>query len=77
MRNSTVAPERRERGTGVKNLVQSLVIGIILGAIIGAPIGWFSHRLFAQQRAAQVLLCRQQHYGQPEADLQATCGTVY
>lgn len=77
MRNSTIAPERRERGLSFKNLVQSLIVGAIIGAVIGAPLGWFSHRLYAQQRAAQVLLCRQQHYGQPEAELQATCGTVY
>ncbi|MDX2212325.1 MAG: hypothetical protein SFY66_03455 [Oculatellaceae cyanobacterium bins.114] len=40
-------------------------------------MGWFTHRVFAQQRAAQVLLCRQQHYGQAEASLQDICGTVY
>jgi len=76
MRES-VAPERRENRITRKNLVSSLLIGIMLGVIGGTPIGWFAHRIFAQQRAAQVLLCRQQNFGLPEADLQARCGEVY
>lgn len=77
MRDTAVAPERRDSGNSFRNLVRSLVIGLILGGVAGVPIGWFAHRVFAQQRAAQVLLCRQQHYGQAEATLQDICGTVY
>lgn len=61
-----------------RDLVNSLLIGITLGAILlGAPIGWFTHRFYAQQRTAQVLLCRQQNFGLQEAELQARCGQPY
>lgn len=60
-----------------KRLIYSLVTGLIIGGIAGAPLGWFAHSIYSQQRAAQVLLCRQKHFGQPEADLQALCGSVY
>ncbi len=60
-----------------KNLVSSLAIGIFLGALAGGPIGWFSHRVYYQQRAGQVLLCRQNHIGQTEAELKALCGSLY
>lgn len=58
-------------------LVYSLITGLILGIIAGAPLGWFAHRIYFQQRTAQVLLCRQKHFGQAEAELQALCGAVY
>jgi len=45
--------------------------------LLGASIGWFTHRFYAQQRAAQVLLCRQQNFGLQEAELQARCGQPY
>ncbi|MBD0268511.1 MAG: hypothetical protein ICV77_09475 [Cyanobacteria bacterium Co-bin8] len=58
-----------------RDLLNSLLIGSVLGAIlIGAPAGWFAHRAYAQQRMAQVLLCRQQNFGLPEAQLQSRCG---
>ena len=60
-----------------KDLVSSLTIGILLGIIGGIPIGWFAHRVYFQQRTAQVLLCRQNHIGQPEVELKALCGSVY
>jgi Mg/Co/Ni transporter MgtE len=77
MRETTVRPEHRENRITRKNLISSLLIGLVLGTIAGIPVGWFTHRVFAQQRAAQVLLCRQQNFGLPEADLQARCGEVY
>ena len=60
-----------------KNLVSSLATGLVIGLIAGAPLGWFAHRIYYQQRAGQVLLCRQNHIGQPEAELKALCGDVY
>lgn len=77
MRESTVTHEHQERRITRKNLLNSLIIGILLGIIGGIPIGWFTHQIFARQRAAQVLLCRQQNYGLAEADLQARCGALY
>jgi hypothetical protein len=77
MRESTVTHEHQERRITRKNLINSLIIGILLGIIGGIPIGWFTHQVFARQRAAQVLLCRQQNYGLAEADLQARCGALY
>ncbi|HEY9859439.1 MAG TPA: hypothetical protein V6D16_08030 [Candidatus Obscuribacterales bacterium] len=60
-----------------KDLVRSLTIGILLGVVGGLPIGWFAHRVYFQQRTAQVLLCRQNHIGQPEVELKSLCGSVY
>ena len=60
-----------------KNLINSLATGLALGIIVGAPIGWFAHRLYYQQRAGQVLLCRQNHIGQTEAELKDLCGSLY
>lgn len=60
-----------------KNLISSLLIGLVLGTIAGFPIGWFSHRTYAQQRAAQVLLCRQQNFGLSEVQLEARCGSLF
>jgi hypothetical protein len=53
------------------------LIGIAIGIVIGAPIGWLTHQIFARQRAAQVLLCRQQNFGLTEAQLEARCGNLY
>ncbi|MBD1869143.1 hypothetical protein H6F88_05180 [Oculatella sp. FACHB-28] len=79
MERSTVAPEHdhheRER-IRRRDLLNSLLIGVALGAILlGAPLGWFAHRLYVQQRMAQVLLCRQQNFGLSESQLQAQCGS--
>ncbi|HEY9876881.1 MAG TPA: hypothetical protein V6D29_00435 [Leptolyngbyaceae cyanobacterium] len=61
-----------------RDLLNSLLIGVGLGTLLlGLPLGWFAHRLYAQQRTAQVLLCRQQNFGLQEADLQARCGQPY
>lgn len=61
-----------------RDLFNSLLIGIALGTVLlGAPLGWLAHRFYAQQRTAQVLLCRQQNFGLQEADLQARCGQPY
>jgi len=60
-----------------KNLVSSLATGLVIGVIAGAPLGWFGHRIYYQQRAGQVLLCRQQHPGQLEPELKALCGSLY
>lgn len=61
-----------------RDLFNSLLIGIAVGTLVlGAPLGWFVHRLYAQQRTAQVLLCRQQNFGLREADLLARCGQPY
>lgn len=77
MREAPVRHEHREQRITRKNLASSLMIGVLLGIIAGAPIGWFVHQVYARQRAAQVLLCRQQNYGLAEADLQARCGALY
>lgn len=60
-----------------KNLVSSLTIGFLIGIVAGFPIGWFSHRVYFRYHSAQVLLCRQQHFGQTEAQLVETCGALY
>ncbi|MBW4421760.1 MAG: hypothetical protein KME13_21495 [Myxacorys californica WJT36-NPBG1] len=77
MQETPVTHRHSERKITRKNLLSSLLIGFVLGMVAGAPIGWFVHRLYAQQRTAQVLLCRQQNFGLAEADLQARCGTPY
>ncbi|WP_235083033.1 hypothetical protein ACF3DV_02625 [Chlorogloeopsis fritschii PCC 9212] len=65
-----ISPSRR-------NPLPLLMTGLLLGLIVGAPLGWFSHQLFFRYRSAQVLLCRQQHFGQPEVELQRLCGSLY
>lgn len=61
-----------------RDLFNSLLIGVGLGTLLlGLPLGWFAHRFYAEQRTAQVLLCRQQNFGLQEADLEARCGQPY
>lgn len=77
MQETPVTHRSTERKITRKNLLSSLLIGLVLGTFVGTPIGWFTHRIYAQQRTAQVLLCRQQRFGLAEADLQARCGMPY
>lgn len=64
-----------EKGIRRKDLITSLIIGLAIGLVAGTPIGWFAHRLYNQQRTAQVLLCRQKNVG--EVNLDAICGSLY
>ena len=68
---------RSDTNLARKKLISSLITGLIIGAIAGAPVGWFAHRIYYQQHSGQVLLCRQKHLGQPEAELQSLCGSAY
>ncbi len=77
MQQTPIPPQHREHSFPRRAIVSSLITGLVLGLLAGIPAGWFTHRLFYQQRAAQVLLCRQQHYGLPEVELQRTCGSVF
>jgi hypothetical protein len=77
MQETPVTHRPSERQITRKNLFSSLLIGLMLGIVAGTPIGWFTHRIYAQQRTAQVLLCRQQNFGLTEADLQTRCGKSY
>lgn len=77
MHETSVAPEHRAHRIPRRAITSSLLIGGILGLAAGLPLGWFAHRLYYQQHAAQVLLCRQQHYGQPEIQLQNLCGSLF
>ncbi len=75
--HETTTVERPPNRIKRKDLLSSLMIGVLLGIFAGAPIGWFVHRVYAKQRAAQVLLCRQQNFGLPETELQGRCGNLY
>lgn len=77
MHDTTVREDHRRSQITRKNLLNSLLIGVLLGTIAGIPLGWFAHRIYFQQRTAQVLLCRQQNFGLPEVTLQARCGNLY
>lgn len=77
MRDVSVEPRTREQQITRRNLISSLLVGLAIGIVAGSPLGWYAHRVFAQQRTAQVLLCRQQSFGATEADLQARCGSPY
>lgn len=77
MQETSVRTEHHENRITRKNLISSLVTGLIIGTFAGMPLGWFAHKFYAQQRAAQVLLCRQQNFGLQEAELQSRCGNLY
>ena len=77
MQDTSVRTEHHQSRISRKNLISSLLTGLIIGIFAGAPVGWFSHKVYAQQRAAQVLLCRQQNFGLPEVQLQSRCGNLY
>jgi hypothetical protein len=77
---SLITPKSQQERDRIhrRDLLNSLLIGVGLGTLLlGAPLGWFAHRVYAQQRTAQVLLCRQQNFGTSEVDLQARCGQPY
>ncbi|HEY9698557.1 MAG TPA: hypothetical protein V6D10_14940 [Trichocoleus sp.] len=77
MREAPVAPESKRGRIHRKDLVSSLVTGMVIGGLAWVPIGWFAHRVYHQQRTAQIILCRQQHFGTTEAELNQTCGSLY
>ena len=77
MQDTSVRHEHYENRITRKNLISSLLTGLIIGILGGIPLGWFSHRVYAQQRAAQVLLCRQQNFGMTEVQLESRCGRLY
>lgn len=60
-----------------KNLITSLLTGLIVGVIAGAPLGWFVHQYFAEQRLAQILICREKHRNLPELRVQELCGSRF
>ncbi|MBD2040213.1 hypothetical protein [Microcoleus sp. FACHB-672] len=60
-----------------KNLINSLLTGLIVGIIAGAPLGWFVHQYYAEQRLAQILICREKHRNQPEERVLAICGSRF
>ena len=60
-----------------KNLVYSLITGLIIGVIAGAPLGWVAHRFFAEQRLADVLICREKNTNLPEAQVESICGSRF
>ena len=60
-----------------KNLVSSLITGLIIGVFAGMPLGWLAHRFYADQRLAQVMICREHNRNQPAATLEAICGSGF
>lgn len=60
-----------------KNLVYSLITGLIVGVIAGAPLGWVAHRFFAEQRLADVLICREKNRNLPEVQVESICGSRF
>lgn len=60
-----------------KNLISSLAIGLAIGGIAGAFTGWVAHRFYAEQRLANVLICREKNKNQPEYVLQSMCGSRF
>lgn len=60
-----------------KNLVSSLMIGLIIGLLAGLPLGWIAHQLYAEQRLADVLVCREKNRNLPEVQVQSICGSRF
>jgi len=60
-------------GIGRKNTItrKNLVCqtGLIIG-VIGVPLGWVAHRFYAEQRLADVLICRERTETLPETQLE-------
>ena len=66
-----------KRDDSRKNLINSLLTGLVIGVIAGAPLGWFVHQYYAEQRLAQILICREKNRDQPEVRVQAICGSRF
>ena len=60
-----------------KNLISSLITGLIIGVCAGIPLGWMAHRFYADQRLAQVMICREHNKNQPAAAVEAMCGSGF
>ena len=60
-----------------KNLVSSLIIGLVIGVVAGTPLGWVAHQFYAEQRLADVLICREKNRNIPEEQLQSLCGSRF
>lgn len=60
-----------------KHLLSSLITGLLVGVIAGAPLGWFVHQFYAEQRLAQILICREKNRDKPEAIVQTICGSRF
>lgn len=60
-----------------KNLVNSLITGLIIGLIAGLPLGWVANQYFVERRLAENLICREKNRNQPEAVVQAICGSRF
>ena len=60
-----------------KNLISSLLTGLVIGLIGGVPLGWIAHQIYAEQRLAQVLICREKNRNLPEVQLQSLCGSRF
>lgn len=60
-----------------KHLINSLLTGLAIGVVAGAPLGWFVHQFYAEQRLAQILICREKHRNEPEVRVQAICGSRF
>lgn len=67
----------KQNAVSKKNLVYSLITGLVIGVIAGAPLGWLAHQFYAEQRLAQILICREKNRNQPEAIVQSMCGSRF
>lgn len=67
----------KQNAVSRKNLVYSLITGLVIGVIAGAPLGWVAHQFYAEQRLAQILICREKNRNQPEAIVQSICGSRF
>lgn len=67
----------KQNAVSRKNLVYSLITGLVIGVLAGAPLGWLAHQFYAEQRLAQILICREKNRNQPEAIVQSMCGSRF
>jgi len=61
------------RQTSTNGLFAPLVIGLIFGAFAG----WIAHDFYVGLRQAENLVCREENGNQPEAVIQAICGSRF